>query len=217
MNNRKSNKSIIFLATLGIYLGLAFAGATSQVYSQDNPPAEIVVNARPLRDFREYAGYALRTREIDLATSFSVSFEGYLTDSAAFDVKRSKFVRSSGDNKSVEIAKQGIQALGDSGLLQYLTQLGMDAVSITVWQNNQIVYLNISSDAKTKERAMTISSGLGAAIQIGKIQSKNEIDKILLESMKVSSAGSLLRIDLSVASDRVQTILLGTGVSSGND
>ncbi len=217
MNNRKSNKSIIFLATLGIYLGLAFAGATSQVYSQDNPPAEIVVNARPLRDFREYAGYALRTREIDLATSFSVSFEGYLTDSAAFDVKRSKFVRSSGDNKSVEIAKQGIQALGDSGLLQYLTGLGMDAVSITVSQDNQIVSLNISSDAKTKERAMTISSGLGVAIQIAKIQSANYADKILLENMKSGAAGSLLRIEISIPYDKVQKILLGGGVRSGND
>src|SRR5690349_9962881 len=97
------------------------------------------INKKPLQDFAANLDSKLDKDKIDLTKPFSVTLEGYLTEDGRFDPKRSKFTKVEGDPRIVEVGKDAIIALGDSGMLGYLRNLGVEKIRLDLSQNENNV------------------------------------------------------------------------------
>jgi hypothetical protein len=87
VNNRKNHNSILFLTTLGVYLGLLIFGS-GVLYAQ---PARnnhgVMIDKKPLRDFAESIKRKVTNKEVNLAAPFSVEMEVYLTQNGSLTQK----------------------------------------------------------------------------------------------------------------------------------
>jgi len=207
MRKTKTQNSILVLATLGVYLGLALIGAAPQVLAQQEHNVEI--NKRPLIDFAESLNDRIQSKQIDPTGTFSVTVQGPLTPNGRLDVSRSKVVQSSGDAKLVDIGKSGIAAISDSGWLVYLSSLGATEVAITVAQDDKNFSGKIEFDVKTPERAKTIASGLKMALSVHKTESENSPDeKLLIDNTSVVADRATVTVALLMTASSYRDMLL---------
>jgi len=83
-----------------------------------------------------------------------------------------------GNEQMVAIAKQAIEALGDSGWLIYLRDQNIEKINFTVVQDNDNLQVIITSDLATPERAKTVSSGVSGVISMALTLDQNNIKKL---------------------------------------
>src|SRR4051794_23574404 len=75
----------------------------------------VQVNDRPLRDFGESVRARIDQKQLDVTKPFSVEISAVIKEDGRLDRNASKFTAESGDPKMVEVAKQAILAMGESG------------------------------------------------------------------------------------------------------
>lgn len=159
--------------------------ATLSIFGQnDKEEFNQRFNKKPLQDFAANLNAKLDKGEVDLDKPFSVTLEGYLTKEGRFDVKRSKFTKSEGDEKMVQVAKEAIGAVGDTGLFSYLVALGVEKFKVVFFQNDTNVSAVITCEQISVERARVISSGLSGLFAIAKFNIQDETGKTLLNNVK---------------------------------
>ncbi len=158
----------------------------------------VEINKKPLEDFAETVlakTAAENKQKVDLTKPFMVVMDGVITKDGKFDKdpKKSRFVKSAGDEEMVNIAKSAIEAIGNSGFLGYLRNLDVEKINFTLIQDDQQIYAIIASEQKSPERANTLTSGfnglLKSAFLLDSIGTKKlgDDEKILLNSAKTSS------------------------------
>ncbi len=201
-----------------MYLGLVIAGSTPQVLAQDKTDTDITINKRPLYDLSDSVRKKIGNKEIDLTAPFSVECEAFFTSKGNLDQKLSKFTVISGDPKMAELAKNAIEAIGDSGYFQYLQAFDhISKAQIKISQDSQNFSLNILSNAKSKERARTISSALTTLISLAVMQSKNEDDKFLLKGVTTTSDKTAFEIKFVLPANELQNFILRKITAQIND
>lgn len=194
----RQSKTIILLLC-----GIVFGLAAFPVFAQEMNDGKI--NRQPLREFGEYIKNKVESNEVDFDKPFKVVLEGVLTKDGRFDREKSKFISSDGDAQMVEVAKNAIEAIGDSGVLIYLRNMDAEKIKLTVAQNGEIFSTIIESEHKDKNRALVSASGLNAAFSGLKLVSEkglgkfDENSKILinhLQSAKVEGKNVILNFAL---------------------
>lgn len=175
--------------------GLLLTLAAFPVFAQSSK-AEL--NKRPLQDFGRIVSEKVKNKEVDLKTPFSLTVQGTLDANGKLDPKMTKITKSEGDAKIIEIAKQGIEAVGDSGIFYYLKQFGGNEVKISLVQTDMEFSADFKYTLETAKRAKSIADGIGLNIQIGKSTVKDENTKVLFESSRVEAIGKdfLLRFSM---------------------
>ncbi len=144
-------------------------------------------NKKPLQDFADNLNQKLDKGEVDLNKSFSVTLEGYLTKDGKFDRKRTKFTKSEGDEQIIRVAKDTIEAIGDTGILGYLAALEVEKVKIYFSQDEKDVTAILTSEMTNPNNARTVSSGFTMLLVLAKMNVKENEVKTLLNFTKVSS------------------------------
>lgn len=163
--------------------------ANAEVKPEDlvkDPVTGVDINKRPLKDFADVVKTLVEGQQLDLDKPFVVVAEAVLLDNGRLDVSidkktkepKSRVIRAEGDEQMIEIAKQAIAAVGDSGWLVYLKTQGIDKITYQVMQDNDQVQVLITSDQPTPERANTITSGLRGAIEAALLLDQNNIKKL---------------------------------------
>lgn len=173
---RKSKTIILLLC------GIVFGLAAFPVFAQETNDGKI--NRQPLRELGEYIKNKVESNEVDFDKPFKVVLEGVLTNDGRFDREKSKFISSDGDAQMVEVAKNAIEAIGDSGVFTYLQNFGGEKIKLTVAQNGETFSTIIESEQKDENRAKTMASGLNMIIEVVKLSDKNGLQK-LDESSKI--------------------------------
>ena len=169
--------------------------------------AQNEINKKPLQDSADNLNQKLEKGEVDLTKPFSVTLEGYLTKEGKFDIKRSRFTKSEGDRQMVEVVKQAIEAVSDSGMLSYLQQFGIEKVIVNISQDDKNVAAVITSELPTVAKAKTIVSGFNVFFQMAKINVKEETEKTLLNAAKVSSQDKNFIINFAMPKEEVHQLL----------
>ncbi|HSK71715.1 MAG TPA: hypothetical protein VK892_08475 [Pyrinomonadaceae bacterium] len=165
---------------------------------------EIEINKKPFEDLGDSINDKLTKNELDLNNQFRVVLNGRLTADGKLDRKESSFVESKGDEQMINAAKDAIQAVGDSGILGYLKNYGVDKVNFTLVQDGEKIYAIIVSDQKTPERANTTASGINGALQALNIADKNgwkkldENSKTLINNATVKSEGKNFVLNFAI-------------------
>lgn len=186
-------KSIYSLSLLlcGLLLTLAAFPVSAQ-----SSKAEL--NKRPSQDFGRIVSEKVKNKEVDLKTPFSLTVQGTLNANGKFDPKMTKVTKSEGDAKIIEIAKQVIEAVSDSGLFYYLKQFGGNEIEISLVQTDVEFSADFKSTLETAKRAKSVRDAIKLNIEVGKSTVKDENTKILLENSKVETIGKdfLLRFSM---------------------
>ena len=153
------------------------------------PVAEEIINKKPLQDFGDTVLDKVTAKTVDLNKNFSVVMQGGITKDGKFDQKKSRYVKTDGDEGMINVAKLAIEAIGDSGLLTYLQKLGIENINFTLVQDDKQIYAIISSDQKSESRARSVSSGLNTMLSLGKPTIKEADTLALLDAAKIEAQG----------------------------
>ncbi|MEZ5427136.1 MAG: hypothetical protein R2747_12775 [Pyrinomonadaceae bacterium] len=113
--------------------------------------------------------------------------EGKEKEIVAFDGDKTKWIdikpEEAGDPEMVEIAKKAVEAVGNSGFLGHLYNLGLKDVKISLVQAGDKIVVNLESEQPTEERAKTLASGLnGLMVVANKTVKDGTNERILLDS-----------------------------------
>ncbi len=183
-----------------------------------DPVSEVVITKKPFEDLGDFVNEGLEKKEIDLNKPFKVVLDGVINADGKLDGKKSKFrdKEEEGDKKMIEIARQAIEAVGDSGFLAYLKNSGVDRVTFTLVQNDQQINAIIVSDQKTPEKAGTTASGFNAVLSTLKFADANNLKKLddnsraLIENSKITSDGKNFVLNFALPKQAAQDIITKT-------
>lgn len=162
---------------------------SKQVDLSSLPVAEEIINKKPLQDFGDAVLDKVTAKTVDLNKPFTVVMQGGITKDGKFDQKKSRYVKTDGDQEMINVAKSAIEAIGDSGLLTYLQKLGVENISFTLVQDDKQIYATITSDQKSENRAKLVSSGLNTFISLGKPTIKEADTLTVLNAAKIEAQG----------------------------
>ena len=160
----------------------------------------VEINKKPLEDFAEtvLAKTSVENKKkIDLTKPFVVVMNGTITKDGKLDrdSKKSGFTRNEGDEEMVNVAKEAIEAIGNSGLLGFLRNLDIEKINFTLVQDDKQIYAIIASDQKSPERANTLTSGFNGLLKSAFLldstgmKKLGDDEKVLLNSAKTSTKG----------------------------
>lgn len=174
---------------------------------------EIEINKKPFEELGDNLNDKLAKKEVDLNKPFLVILDGTITADGKLDSKKSKFVKFEGDEQMIEVAKQAIEAVGNSGFLGHLKNNGVDKVNFTIVQNDKEISVIILSDQKTPEKAGTIASGFNTLLAGLIFADKNgfkkldENSKTLVNNSKVTSEGKKFKLNFVLPKQQAQDLI----------
>src|SRR6478672_993439 len=139
----------------------------------------VQINKLPLTEFADQVNQRLQDKKVDLTKNFSTTLYAVIKKDGTLDTTKSKFdvKRRVGDPAMIDTAEAAMQALGQTGLLQYLVRLGIDSATVMLTQDDDKITAVIASQAKTPEHAQQLASGMNGLLTIGKVTAKNPSDE----------------------------------------
>lgn len=170
----------------------------------------VQVNKKPLTDFADSVVAKWAAKQVDLSQQFTVSMDGFLTPDGKLDPKKSRWdtTKEKGDRQMIDIAKEALEAVGESGFLTYLRSLDVDKFNITLVQDENQVVAVITSSQKNPERAKAVSSGLNTYISIGKTTAKDPSDELtLLNGASVTADGNNFVLNFAIPKPVAQEMI----------
>ncbi len=113
----------------------------------------------------------------------------------------------------IDVAKDAIEAVGNSGFFGYLKNYGVDKVNFTLVQDDKQIYAIIVSDQKTPEKAGSTASGFNSLLSGIKLLDQNGLKKLderskaLVNNSKVTSEGKNFVFNFTLPKPVAQDII----------
>lgn len=166
------------------------------------------INRRPFADYADKVNDLLDKKEVTLDAPFIVKARGKLNKDGKIDVGSWKWIQQTAapqDKKIIDVVKDGMSAINDSGLLTYLSNLSGETCDLQVQQDGTNFTLSVQSVVKDEYRANSLKSGLGillAAAKSGKddpnADQNQKDDFLLLNSAAVRTDGKKLILEFTI-------------------
>ncbi len=180
-----------------------------------DPPTSFDINKRPFVDLANNVNDLLAKKAVNLDTKFIVNAKGKLTKEGKLDPKSFKYLQAlSPDPNMIKVVQQGIEAINDSGYLQYLNVLTGKDFQLSLQQDDANITAIVQSDMDDANHANTIKSGLNGILSIARMKKSGENadqndkdDLVLLENAKVETNGKKIMITFMVPKDIAQKMI----------
>ena len=180
-----------------------------------DPATSFDINKRPFVDLANNVNDLLAKKEVTLDTKFLVNAKGKLTKEGKLDPKTFKYLQTlSADPNMIKVVQQGIEAINESGYLQYLNALTGKDFNLFLQQDDANITAIVQSDMEDANHANTIKSGLNGIISIAKMKKNSENadqndkdDLILLDNAKVETNGKQIKITFMIPKDIAQKMI----------
>lgn len=162
------------------------------------PPVDAYdINKRPFVDLANNVNDLLDKKQVNLESAFVVNATGKLNKEGKLDPKSFKWGQiASQDVKMIDIVKEAITAINDSGYLQYLKDINGKDFTLMLQQDDINISAVVQSEMESEMRAKSTSSSLGLAIAAAKFKKSGENadqndkdDLIVLENAKIETDG----------------------------
>lgn len=177
--------------------GIVLTLAAFPVFAQEDRSPKI--NKKPLQDFGAKVLSQVQNKEVDLSENFLVEVSGEITKGGKLAPQKTQYIRSEGDEKMIAVAKSAIEAINDNGIFIYLSQLGIDKISLILEQNDNEISAVIRGDTTSANRARSIESMLNMAVSAVKENAKTDDDsRVILGGTKVSANEKSVTIKTAV-------------------
>lgn len=170
-------------------------------------PSENDINTRPLKDWLSRAN-ALRDKgQLDLSSEIEITIAASLnTDCKLTDPN---VVQKTGDARLIDVAKDMVAAIGDSGMLSFLrdpskvkdpTKLSCDAMplQVTIKLDQNDIAAKVETQADSPERAVQMAKGYNTLLAVGEFAKRGHDEEILYRNTKVTSEGKQILVNFSM-------------------
>jgi hypothetical protein len=170
-------------------------------------PSEDEVNTRPLKDWLARANGLKEKGQLDLTAKVEITIAANLTSNCK--LADAKVIQKSGDTRLLEVAKEMVAAIGDSGMLSFLRdpnkaqdskELRCDEfplqLSIKLDQNE--ISAQVESQADSPERAEQMARGYNGLLAIGQWQKRGHDEELLYKNTKVTAEGKQILVNFSM-------------------
>lgn len=185
------------LRQIFLLCGIVLTLAAFSVFAQEDQSAKL--NKKPLQDFGAKVLSQVQNKEVDLNSNFLVEVSGELTKEGKFDLQKTKYIRSEGDEKMIAVAKSAIESINDSGIFIYLSRLEFSKINLILEQNDNEISAVIKGDTVSEQKARMTASALNVLISMGNSQVKDDDDsKVILGGTKVSANDKSVTIKTAV-------------------
>jgi hypothetical protein len=172
-------------------------------------PEEGEINKAPFRALAMYATDLRDAKKLDFNKPFEISIETTL-DSQGKLVKPT-VARKSGDETLIDLGKELVSAMNDSGVLFYLKKINDDnpgaKVVFTIKQDGNDVAATVETEAKSADSANKLSRAFGIMLMAGAASRKGHDEEILLKSTQVTAEANKLIFKLSMPHQDVVDIV----------
>ena len=172
-------------------------------------PEEGEINKAPFKALAMYATDLRDHNKLDLNKSFEISIETTLDKDGK--LVKPTVARKSGDETLVDLGKELVSAMNDSGVLVYLKKINEDKpgtkVTFTIKQDGTEVVATVESEASSADSANKLSRGFGLMLLAGAASRKGHDEEILLKSTKVSADSNRIIFKLTMAHKDVADIV----------
>jgi hypothetical protein len=173
------------------------------------------INDKPLRDFGEQVRSRIEQKQLDITKPFAVEMSAVITDDGKLDKNASKFTSESGDPKMIDVAKQAIMAMGESGYFAYLQQAGISQATIDVSQNAQTFTGSVHS-VKNRFEATMMTAGINGILSVARTQNNLDAnEKLIVENTRASHDAGNMDITCTLPASEFQRMILGKVAASG--
>ena len=170
-------------------------------------PSENEINVRPLKDWLARAN-ALRDKgQLDLSSEIEITIAASLnTDCKLTDAS---VIQKSGDARLIDVAKDMVSAIGDSGMLSFLrdprkvvdsTKLSCDAMplQVTIKLDQNDIAAKVETQVDSPERAVQMAKGYNTLLAVGEFAKRGHDEEILYRNTKVTSEGKQILVNFSM-------------------
>jgi hypothetical protein len=172
-------------------------------------PEEGEINKAPFNGLAMYASDLNKANKLDLNQSFEISIAATLNDKGK--LVDPKVLKKSGDEILVDLGKELVSAMNDSGVLFYLKEINKDKpgakVIFTIKQDGSDVSATVDTEVSSPNSANKLARGFGLLLLAGAASRKGHDEEILLNNTKVSAEGNKVIFKLSMAHEEVVQIV----------
>jgi hypothetical protein len=172
-------------------------------------PAEGEINKAPFKGLALYATDLNNANKLDFNKPFEITIESSLDKDGK--LVKPTVTKRTGDETLLDLAKELVSAMNDSGVLYYLKEINKDKpgakVTFTIKQDGKDVSATVDTETSSPDSANKLSRGFGLMLIAGAASRKGHDEEILLKNTKVSADGNKLTFKLAMQHDEVVTIV----------
>ena len=170
-------------------------------------PSENEINVRPLKDWLGRAN-ALRDKgQLDLSSEIEITIAANLGTDCK--LTEASVIQKTGDARLIDVAKDMVSAIGDSGLLSFLrdpskakdlTKLSCDAMplQVTIRLDQNEIAAKVETQADSPERAVQMAKGYNMLLLGGAIAKRGHDEEVLYRNTNVTSEGKQILVNFSM-------------------
>jgi hypothetical protein len=163
-------------------------------------PEEGEINKAPFQALAMYASDLRDKKKLDFSKPFEISIETTLDSKGK--LVNPTVVKKSGDEVLIDLGKELVSAMNDSGVLFYLKKINEDKpgtkVTFTIKQDGNDVAATVETEASSPDSANKLSRGFDVMLIAGAASRKGHDEETLLKSTKVSAEGNKVVFKLSM-------------------
>ncbi|MBC7899915.1 MAG: hypothetical protein H7070_07655 [Saprospiraceae bacterium] len=171
-----------------------------------DPATGYELNKRPFKDLGNYVNDLLAKKQVNLDAPFALRAKGKLKKDGKLDPKTFTFDEvTTADAKMADVVKESIEAINDSGYLQYLEALSGKDFQLEIKQDDTTINAVVQSELESDTRAKSLKSSLDLMIGVAKMRKQGALadqndkdDLLLLEGAKIETVGKRLVITFNV-------------------
>jgi 3-oxoacyl-[acyl-carrier protein] reductase len=163
-------------------------------------PEENQINKKALKDFAAYASNLKNQGKLDLDKPFEMVIEAELDEQGK--LKNAQVTKKEGDENLVDLFRNMVAALNDSGLLIYLKPISKDnpgaKVKITVKQGDKEVLASVESEATSPESAQSLAKTLNNFLYLGAWSRAGKDEEVLMKNTNATPDGKKVVVNFSM-------------------
>jgi hypothetical protein len=183
-----------------------------KVASENNlvRPSGDTINTRPLKDWLARAN-AMKVRgELDLSQPVEIVIEAEL--SADGKLLNPQVVQKSGDPRLIEVAKDMVAAISDSGALIFLKDpkqpdLNVKQLRLTLGLDQANVTAKVESQLESEQRAKEVASGYNVMLGLAQWKKSGKDEAVIYKNTKVTADGKQVVVNFSLPRPDAEAML----------
>lgn len=170
-------------------------------------PNENEINTRPLKDWLARADAMRNKGELDLTAAVEITIAAKLSPECK--LTDATVVQKTGDARLIDVAKEMVGAIGDSGMLSFLRDpkkvkdpkvLNCDPMplQLTIKLDQTEISAKVETEADSPERATQMASGYNGLLTFGQFARRGKDEEVLYRNTKVTSEDKKILVNFSM-------------------
>jgi hypothetical protein len=170
-------------------------------------PNENEINTRPLKDWLAKADDMRNKGLLDLTAAVEITIAAKLSPECK--LIDATVVQKTGDARLIDVAKEMVAAIGDSGMLSFLRDpkkvkdpkvLNCDEMplNLTIKLDQAEINAKVETEADSPQRATEMASGYNGLLLVGQFARRGKDEEVLYRNTKVTSEDKKILVNFSM-------------------